>query len=126
MPVNPFRRGRRADEAARDPEAVVPTADGGAGRWDLNRVVIAYVGRPGYLDGPERVAALVGEADAPEAIAMSRRVADALDQVPGALDATWPTERILALASEIAVAGYPSLSDEALEALRNHWAYSLR
>jgi hypothetical protein len=93
---------------------------------DLNRVLVAFLGAPGSAGGADRVEAIVGAASASQAIAACEEVVDSISQVPDILYATWPPDRIIDLASEVAFASFPALSQEALAALRSRWAYDLR
>ena len=95
-------------------------------RWDLNCVLVEYLGTPVSGGGTERVEAMVGADDSEQAIAMCGEVVDSIGQVPSVLYATWTTARVIDLASEIAAATFPTLTDESLAALRAHWAYEMR
>jgi hypothetical protein len=100
-------------------------SDGGQ-PWDLNSVLAAYLGEPGDLGGPTRVESMVGATASPRAVALCEQATECLSQVPPVLSATWPVERTLDLACEIAAATFPILTRESLALLRRHWAFTLR
>jgi hypothetical protein len=69
---------------------------------------------------------MVGSVASLRAVALCEQITDSLSQVPAVLTGTWPVDRILDLACDIATAAFPALTQESLAMLRSHFAFTLR